>query len=168
MKSLIVTKADGEASRAFTLIELLVVIVILGILGALVLPALARAKEQARRTACLNNLRQLQLAMQMYCDDNADGSPAGNFLPGVCKADWIYWGEYFYGGGGANLRRIRATGSMPNVPGAVMRYVGNPNPQLLWCPSDQNLLRFLRGRLYSPNLSLRVYAKTKSDFRVEF
>ena len=61
--------------RAFTLIELLVVIAIIGMLAAVLLPALARGKESGRRAACASNLRQLSLASALYANDHEDRLP---------------------------------------------------------------------------------------------
>jgi prepilin-type N-terminal cleavage/methylation domain-containing protein/prepilin-type processing-associated H-X9-DG protein len=109
--------------RGFTLIELLVVIAVIGILLAVLLPTVARARESANRTACASNLRQLGHALLSYVNDNKAYFPAsacGNVLD---AQDWIWWPQ-------ARRRDI--------VSCAVGKYLnlGPDNWRVMMCPSD--------------------------------
>ena len=105
--------------RGFTLIELLVVIAIIGILAAILLPALARAREAARRSSCQNNLKQWGIIYKMYSNE-ANGA----FPPLQTGRDRTAWGE----GKKAQL----AAG--PSVAAIYPEYLTDSN--IIQCPSD--------------------------------
>lgn len=137
-------------SRAFTLIELLVVIAIIAILAAMLLPALAKAKEDAYRTSCISNLRQWGTAMNMYLDDAACVFPDAKLtngsagLPGDFNEDTPRWEDL-----GAAQAAGSGTAVWYNVlPPYVMKqplwqYANNPatfvdNPGIFNCPTSSS------------------------------
>jgi prepilin-type N-terminal cleavage/methylation domain-containing protein len=115
----------------FTLIELLVVIAIIAILAALLLPGLARAKQQAQGVKCMNNLKQLSLAWAMYCADNRDiVAPNG----GLGQGEDSLTGDMWVDGNMQNLGDTSATNTAFIVSGVMYVYVKS---WLVYkCPAD--------------------------------
>jgi prepilin-type processing-associated H-X9-DG protein len=142
-------QAHGAGNRSsFTLIELLVVIATIGILAAMLLSALSRAKGAAKSVACKNNLKQLQLAWQLYADDNR-GHIVGNvgaYLSGYWQNTdgWVLGNPQF----DQTDDSLRA--------GKLWKYTGATG--LYRCPSDLSSVRgrpaLLRFRSYSAELTL--------------
>jgi prepilin-type N-terminal cleavage/methylation domain-containing protein/prepilin-type processing-associated H-X9-DG protein len=116
--------------KGFTLIELLVVIAIIAILAAILFPVFAKAREKARQTSCLSNVKQMALAIMMYCQDYDERYPMTN--------EWNYPAAYTYG--------------YPyNWVALIIPYV--KNTQLFVCPSTRGMGQWPSGN----NMSVQGY-----------
>lgn len=106
------------SASGFTLVELLVVIAIIAILAALLTPALSKARDTAKATACQSNMRQIGLAFLMYADDHDGFLPGSENVPGTLPLP--LWPQAIFNGG--YLRSVWGWG---------------PSNNKLWCPANK-------------------------------
>jgi prepilin-type N-terminal cleavage/methylation domain-containing protein/prepilin-type processing-associated H-X9-DG protein len=127
-KSVLAPAPVCGSTIAFTLVELLVVLAIIAILAALLFPAVTRAKESGRGAACISNLRQIGVALQVYVDENQQRLPVMRDRASVVDTN---------------------APSLPSVERVLRDQLGNTN--VLRCPSDRIQVFEQTGSSYSWN-----------------
>ena len=134
--------------RAFTLIELLVVIAIIAVLAALLLPVIAKSKEHGKSAACLSNLRQIGIALQLFVQDNENKMPV--------MYDALI-----------STNATPPTNSLATMDLVLSNYLGNL--RVLFCPSDHKDLFAQTGSSYAWNSLINGQdAEHLSVFAIDF
>jgi len=139
-------KSNSSPQNGFTLVELLAVIATIGILAALLLPALQRSKLSAQRSVCVNNLQQIGVAIKMYANDHDDT------LPGASKPPSYYWKT-----NGIDIWSVYKS--------LVKNYVGlngtsSPADHIFACPADKFYYTGIAGTF----TNVPLHEQARSDF----
>jgi len=126
--------SERAVSAGFTLLEMLVVVAVIGILAALVMPALARARARADAITCLNNTRQLVMAVVLYVDDHDGGLPYNMVLDGNSYRSNLNWAN--------NVMTRDLSPDNTNLDTLTQASLGayvSRNTAVFHCPADQSM-----------------------------
>ena len=177
------TTASNKRRRGFTLIELLVVISIIATLMSLILPAIQNAREAGRRTQCLNNLRNVTVAMHNFASSNKSRLPASAYFPGVSGSaanyegrSWVIellpfmdqQGTYDRWDKGLEWSDNSTIAPAPTGKGYSNLSLGNDlSVEALTCPNDESSFQVSGGLTYVVNVGFGDATLTNATGVVE-
>jgi prepilin-type N-terminal cleavage/methylation domain-containing protein/prepilin-type processing-associated H-X9-DG protein len=148
------SQGSSAQRRGFTLLELLMVVLIVGILAALLSTAFSNTKAKSRRVACMNNMRQLQVAWWVYLDENDDLMPLNRTMPGPRN-------EHIFGRRNSSNSWVVGSPKEDTTPvnlvkGSLFPYTGK-SVGIYRCPQDRSTVVLNKDQLRTRSYSMSAY-----------